>query len=127
MKRTMVFLLGIFSTNVFVYSQDLKIDFTQKSFTVVGEVLATIEKNSDYKFLYRNDQIDLNRSVKIDASEKTIDAVLTSMLKNTGINYRRVQNNLIILSPIVEQLSLTYEPVCGYYGGIIAYGVSPQG
>jgi TonB-dependent starch-binding outer membrane protein SusC len=103
MKLTMVFLLlGIFSANAFVFSQDLKIDFSQKSYTV-GEALATIEKNTTYRFLYRNDQIDLNRFVKIDASEKTIDAVLTSILKNTGINYKTVQNNLIILSPIVEQ------------------------
>jgi len=103
MKLTMVFLLlGIFTANAVVFSQDLKIDFSQKSFTV-GEALAKIEKNTTYRFLYRNDQIDLNRSVKIDATEKTIDAVLTSMLKNTGINYRTVQNNLIILSPIVEQ------------------------
>src|SRR5664279_919325 len=93
MKLTMVFLLlGIFSANAFVFSQDLKIDFSQKSFTV-GEALATIEKNTAYRFLYRNDQIDLNRFVKIDATEKTIDAVLTSMLKNTGINFRTVQNN----------------------------------
>jgi len=103
MKLTVAFLLlGILTANAFVYSQDLKINFSQKSFTV-GEALATIEKNSDYRFLYRNDQIDLNRTIKIDASDKTIDAVLTSMLKNTGINYKTVQNNLIILSPIVEQ------------------------
>jgi len=103
MKLTVVFLiLGIFSTNATVYSQDLKIDFSNKSFTV-GEVLATIEKNSDYKFLYRNDQIDLNRTIKIDPANKTINGVLTSLFDKTGVNFRTVENNLVILSPDVLQ------------------------
>ena len=103
MKLTLVFLiLGIFSANAIVYSQDLKIDFSNKSFTV-GEVLATIEKNSDYRFLYRNDQIDLNRTIKIDPASKTIDGVLTSLFDKTGVNFRTVENNLVILSPDVLQ------------------------
>jgi len=103
MKLTVVFLiLGIFSANATVYSQDLKIDFSNKSFTV-GEVLATIEKNSDYRFLYRNDQIDLDRTIKIDPASKTIDGVLTSLFDKTGVNFRTVENNLIILSPDVLQ------------------------
>jgi len=108
MKLTLVFLLlGIFSANAYVYSQNLNIDFSKKTFTV-GEVLATIEKNTDYRFLYRNDQIDLNRVLTINnTSEKSIDAVLTNILKNTGINYKTVQNNLIILSPVIEQQKLS--------------------
>lgn len=107
MKLTVVFLLlGIYSANAFVYSQDLKIDFSQKSFTV-GEVLATIEKNSEYRFLYRNDQIDLNRSIKLDASDKTIDGILTSMFNKTGVNFKTVENNLVILTPIVQQKKKT--------------------
>lgn len=103
MKLTVVFLiLGIFSANAIVYSQDLKIDFSNKSFTV-GEVLATIEKNSDYRFLYRNDQIDLNRTIKIDPANNTIDGVLTSLFNKTGVNFRTVENNLVILSPDVLQ------------------------
>ena len=94
MKLTVVFLLlGMFSANALVYSQDLKIDFSQKSFTV-GEVLATIEKNSEYRFLYRNDQIDLNRTIKLDASNKTIDGILTSLFNKTGVNFKTVENNL---------------------------------
>lgn len=107
MKLTVVFLLlGMFSANALVYSQDLKIDFSQKSFTV-GEVLATIEKNSEYRFLYRNDQIDLNRSIKLDASNKTIDGILTSLFNKTGVNFKTVENNLVILSPIVQQKKKT--------------------
>src|ERR1035437_4193828 len=103
MKLTVVFLLlGILSANALVYSQDLKIDFSQKSFTV-GEVLATIEKNSEYRFLYRNDQIDLNRIIKLDASNTTIDGILTSLFNKTGVNFKTVENNLVILSPIVLQ------------------------
>src|ERR1035437_1277787 len=103
MKLTVFFLiLGIFSANAIVYSQDLKIDFSKKSFTV-GEVLATIEKNSDYRFLYRNDQIDLDRTIKIDPASKTIDGVLGSVFNNTGVDFRTVENKLIILSPDIQQ------------------------
>ena len=106
MKLTVVFLLlGIFSANAFVYSQELKINFSQRSFTV-GEVLAAIEKNSEYRFLYRNDQIDLNRTIKLDPSNKTIDGVLTCMFNNTGVNFKTVENNLVILSPVVQQQKL---------------------
>jgi len=104
MKLAVVFLLlGIFSAKAFVYSQDLKINFSNKSFYTVGEVLTTIEKNSEYRFLYRNDQIDLYRTIKLDPSNKTIDGVLNAMFENTGVNFKKVENNLIILSPVVQQ------------------------
>ncbi|MDP4290022.1 MAG: TonB-dependent receptor [Bacteroidota bacterium] len=103
MKLTVVFLLlSMLSANALVYSQDLKIDFSKKSFTV-GEVLATIEKNSEYRFLYRNDQINLDRTIKIDPSDKTIDGILTSVFNKTGVNFRTVENNLVILTPVVQQ------------------------
>ncbi len=108
MKLTIVFLLlGIVSANAFVYSQDLKVNFSQKNTLTVGQVLATIEKNSDYRFLYRNDQIDLNRSIKINTSDKSIDGILSSVFTNTGINFRTVENNLVILSPEPQQKKKT--------------------
>ncbi|MDP4289940.1 MAG: TonB-dependent receptor [Bacteroidota bacterium] len=103
MKLTLVFLLlGIVTANAFVYSQDLKIDFSHKNFTV-GEALNTIEKNSDYRFLYRNDQINLDRVISVNPSDKTIDEILSSVFQKTGINFKTVENNLIILSPDVQQ------------------------
>jgi len=102
MKLIIVFLLlGIFSANAKVYSKDLNINFSQPIFTF-GEASATIEKYSEYNFRYRNDKIDLKRTIKFDQSNKKIESILASVFNKTDVSFKTVENKLVTLSPVVQ-------------------------
>jgi TonB-linked SusC/RagA family outer membrane protein len=77
------------------YTQD-KITLRLKS-TELKKALAAIEKVSDYHFLY-NQAIMANKpKVNIDVAEADISTVLSVLLSNTGISYRLLENNLVVL------------------------------
>jgi len=103
MKLTIVFLLlGMLQVTASVYSQSFHVTFPNSEITL-GEALTTIEKNSDLKFFYRNDQVDINRKVELEKEYKKADDLLHNLLANTDIIYKMVDNNLVILSQVINQ------------------------
>jgi TonB-linked SusC/RagA family outer membrane protein len=53
----------------------------------VIEVLREIEKNSEYIFLYHDENLETNRKVSVNAQEQTIDKVLDEVFKGTDNTY----------------------------------------
>ena len=82
---TFFLIVGLMQVTASAYSQFLKVEFPQNSISV-KDVLLTIEKNSEYKFLYRNDQMDVNRLVEIESSSKTLDNILSQVLSKTNLS-----------------------------------------
>ena len=102
---TFFLIVGLMQVSASAYSQVLKVEFPQNSISV-KDVLLTIEKNSEYKFLYRNDQMDVNRLVEIESSTKTLDNILSQVLSKTNLSYTILENNLIVIAP-EQQKKLT--------------------
>ncbi len=99
MKLTTFFLIvGLMQVSATAYSQYLKVNFPQKNISV-KDVLMTIEKNSNYKFLYRNDQMDVNRMVDVESSTTTLDNIMTQILGKTNLGYKILENNLVVITP----------------------------
>src|ERR1035437_1135791 len=102
---TFFLIVGLMQVTASAYSQFLKVEFPQNSISV-KDVLTTIEKNSEYKFLYRNDQMDVNRLVEIASPTKTLDNILSQVLNKTNLGYTILENNLIVIAP-EQQKKLT--------------------
>jgi len=102
---TFFLIVGLMQVSASAYSQFLKVEFPQNSISV-KDVLSTIEKNSAYKFLYRNDQMDVNRLVEIESPTKTLDNILSQVLNKTNLAYTILENNLIVIAP-EQQKKLT--------------------
>lgn len=102
---TFFLIVGLMQVSASAYSQFLKVEFPQNSISV-KDVLSTIEKNSAYKFLYRNDQMDINRLVEIESPTKTLDNILSQVLNKTNLAYTILENNLIVIAP-EQQKKLT--------------------
>ena len=65
------------------------------------QVLDAMESQSRYLFL--NDQVDLSRQVSVQVKDKPVTAVLDEIFKGTGIQYRISETNIIISNrPISE-------------------------
>lgn len=84
---TLFLILGIgvcFSNNT--YSQTAKLSLSLKNRTV-KEVLAEIEKSSEYVFLYHDENLDTNRKVSIEIKDQTIEKILDNLFRGTNNTY----------------------------------------
>ncbi len=104
MKITLLLLiLGLSNICASVYSQSLKIDLNLKNVTL-KEAFANIERQTNYKFLFRPDLINVDKLTNLENSGTTnINELLTKLLKDSKIGYDVINNNLIVLSPLQKR------------------------
>jgi hypothetical protein len=76
MKLTLVILLlGLVQASASVYSQASKISLDVSGKQVI-KVLKEIEENTEFRFFFQDEQVDVERLVSVKVSDKTIDDVL---------------------------------------------------
>jgi hypothetical protein len=66
--------------------QEVRITIQQKD-VPLSKVFKDIEAKTDYSFLIRNNDVDTNQKVSIDAKDKTVAEVLGMLFDGKGINY----------------------------------------
>lgn len=82
-----------------VYSQkDVKLSLDLEG-VKLSKVLTTIEKKTDFRFLYNDREVLANRRLDVKADNTPLTDILSKMLLNTGLNYKILENNLIIIAP----------------------------
>ncbi|MBL7969804.1 MAG: TonB-dependent receptor [Prolixibacteraceae bacterium] len=97
MKLTVFFLLAaLIHVSASVYSQQTKLSISLKN-TSVKEVLRTIEDQSEFFFLYKNENIDVNRTVNVDIKEKSVEALLDQVFKGTTVSYEVVNRQIVLI------------------------------
>lgn len=74
-----------------------KVDLKIKNGSMV-EVLTAIEKQSNFRFAYSSDFVELNREVNLDVSNEEVTEILDQLLEGTNYLYR-LQDNFIIFLP----------------------------
>lgn len=102
MKITCLFLLmGFMQLSASVYSQSTTLDIALRNATV-SEVIETIQNQSEFKFLYEDQSIDINRKVSVHMSGK-VEEILDEVFEGTTVKYTVMENNLIVLAnPAVQ-------------------------
>ena len=99
MKLTIVLLLaGLMQVSATVYSQATKFNFKAENKQVV-EVLKEIEDNSDFRFFYIREQVNVERKVTVDVTNATVENILDQIFSDQGIAYKVMDDNLVLLSP----------------------------
>lgn len=90
-----------------VYSQTrITVDSKNKT---VKQVLLEIENQSEFRFFYNEQFIDLNRRVKFDINNETITNVMDNLFSSTNMTYKIMENNLIVITPgdILQQKTVS--------------------
>ncbi len=94
---TLLLCVNLIHISANVYSQNER--FTVKTDKIqVRELLDKIESESNYKFLYRSDYLNASY-VKLDAHDLSIKELLTEVVKQTDINYKILDDKLIVVAP----------------------------
>ena len=72
--------------------REIKLDFTNAS---IAKIIESIEKQSGYSFFYNND-INTNQKTSIRITSNDINQVVSTMLKNTSIDYRISEKRIVL-------------------------------
>jgi TonB-dependent starch-binding outer membrane protein SusC len=98
MKITgIIILAALMQVTASVYSQT-KLLTLKVNNTPIESALKEIEKQSEFFFLYNNKQIDITQKIDINVTEKTVEDVLKTMLKGTGIHYLIKDKQIVLYS-----------------------------
>jgi len=97
MKLTWAFILILnLQMSGSVWSQTTTMSVRLKNATL-QELLTKIEKGSEYRFFYNNDEVDVNQRISVDAEEKTIGIILETALKGLPYSFKESENKLIVI------------------------------
>jgi len=93
---TFLFFLGIIQMMASeVYSQITKVTL-QFNDAAVKQVLAKIEDESEFFFLYNSKLVDVNRKVSIDVKDEKINEILNNLFMGTDVVYMVVDRQIVL-------------------------------
>ena len=107
MKLTTLFLIvSLCYVHASSYSQNTKITLDLKD-TSIENVLNEIESLSEFKFLFKRREIDVNRTVSIKARKERIGSILKKLFSKGKINYKVFDKQIILVpSPASNKISV---------------------
>ena len=88
--------MAIFSVSAKSYSQEARVTFDLKNVSV-NDVFETIRKQTNYSFWYDIKDVNVDRIVSLKAENNTVRQVLKQLLKNENLDYRMVDNHVVLL------------------------------
>jgi len=62
-------------------------------------VFKAIEKQTEFRFLYNYDLAALQKKVNVNLEGKSVPTVLDNILLGTGLTFKQLENNLIVIVP----------------------------
>jgi len=83
----------IFASNTYSQETELTVKLNNVS---VKKILTNIENNSDFRFVYSNELIDVNRKVNIDVKDVKISNVLNTLFKGQGVEHKLIDKQIIL-------------------------------
>lgn len=98
MKITVVALfasvISLYATEV--SSQNTKISIRADQLST-KEIIAKIEKQTDYLFVYNKNEVDVTKIVSLNVDNEPVSAVLNKIFANTNISYKLMGKNISLV------------------------------
>jgi TonB-dependent starch-binding outer membrane protein SusC len=96
MKLTgLLLLVGVLQVSATVHGQN-KISLRLNQ-VEIGRVLSSIEKQSNYRFLYNNALKSIQQRISVDVRDSDIKDALNYVFLGTDLIYKMLENNLIVV------------------------------
>lgn len=92
---TLLILISFMQISAKVYAQAGKLDLKIKNATIL-QIFEEIEDNSEYRFFYDNDQVDLSKKVSIDTRQEDLANVLEQLFEGTDLTFH-IKDQLILV------------------------------
>lgn len=62
----------------------------------ISEIFKEIEKQTDYRFFYNSDQVDMHNRLDVNTTAASIEKVLDQLFRGTNITYKIVNNYVVL-------------------------------
>lgn len=96
MKLTTIFLfLSVMAMAATTYSQGTRFDLNVKNASII-QVFDEIERVTDFGFLFKTDQLDLNKKYTLDIKNANIEKILNEVLDKEVYSYSMIDRNIVI-------------------------------
>lgn len=101
--------VGFLLTTIFSYAGNLAYAQNQ-TFTIhlknvtIKTVLQTIEKQSEFIFMYRSDLLDTSKKVSLNADRQSVSQILDQILEGTAMTYE-INDRQILLKKVEDSKS----------------------
>jgi TonB-dependent starch-binding outer membrane protein SusC len=97
MKLTIVLLIGFIMTvsAANTYSQRTKLDVNLSNASI-KDVFQYIEQNSEFVFLYRNDDLNTSKKIDVELKDASINQILDQTLKDEKVVYDVYERQIVI-------------------------------
>src|SRR6185437_13142157 len=99
MTKLAVFFIIALSTQSFAktYGQAKNISLRMEN-VQLKKVFKAIENQGYFRFVYKDDILPREQLVSISVKDATLDEVLNKVLANTALGYRRLSDNLVVIT-----------------------------
>tara|TARA_R110000868_G_scaffold21640_7_gene89747 strand:+ start:19595 stop:23023 length:3429 start_codon:yes stop_codon:yes gene_type:complete len=87
------------------YSQNAKISLDLKNVSI-GELIDEIESSSEFRFIYKIKDVNLNRSISIKVKKESINKILNEVFFKTNTSYTIVDRQIFLIEkeePIIQK------------------------
>ena len=98
-KLTSLFIL-IFTwqMSASVYSQTSRLSLDMSKTTIKG-VLQQIEDQTEFRFIYENDKINLDEEISIQVQNEKVVDILNDLFKDQPVSYKITESKMILIKP----------------------------
>ena len=96
MRLTILLLLGcILTVSANSYAQKTKLDVNMSNASI-RDLFGYIEEKSEFVFLYKNEDFDVNKKVEINLKNATINQILDEVLRGENVTYDVYERQVVI-------------------------------
>ena len=104
-----LFCIALQAISIPILAQSAQITLRLKNVTV-EEVLTSIENQTEYRFLYNKDIVDVSRIVSITVKNERMTLVLDKLFKGEGVSYT-IEKRQIVLNKVSSQPQDNKQPI----------------
>jgi TonB-dependent starch-binding outer membrane protein SusC len=91
-------LITLISYTFPVWSQSTRLILPLDSISL-QELFFSIENQTEYRFFYNNDEVDVTRKVQVSSEEKTVPEILMAAFEKLPYAFNELDNKLILIEP----------------------------
>jgi TonB-linked SusC/RagA family outer membrane protein len=94
-----------FATDILSQKPGVKLAHEETS---LQQVLDELEKQTNLRFLYHNETVN-NKTIKLDVKNKSWYEILEQIKEASDVNYRVLEDNLVVLTPVkkIQPITIT--------------------
>ena len=105
---TLLILVAMFNIRGNTYAQKTKVTLELNNSTI-EKVIETIEQKTDFRFIYKLDDIDLDRTISISVKDQPINVVLDKLFKGTPTEFKVRDTQIILKKPELKTQNTQYQ------------------